>query len=100
LGIVTTFAMTIYLAKGWKAGVLSDVHVEPNYQQNITADTKCILNEKKVVYTDQFAPYGRLGCDIPVGTLELVLKRMSEKEKKLDVLFMPGDFIGHTIPID
>jgi hypothetical protein len=25
---------------------------------------------------------------------------MSEKENSLDVLFMPGDFIGHSIPID
>jgi len=100
LGIVATFAISIHLAKGWKAGVLTDVHVEPNYHPNITAETRCMLKENNVVYTDKFAPYGWLGCDIPVTTLELVLKRMSEKENRLDVLFMPGDFIGHSIPID
>ena len=77
LGVVTTFAMSISLAKGWKAGVMSDVHIEPNYQPDITAKTYCAKNETNVVYTDQIAPYGRLGCDPPIRTLELILKRIS-----------------------
>ena len=52
-----------------------------------------------MVFTDQLAPYGRFGCDPPVETLELLLKRMRDQETNIDLLFMPGDFIGHAIPL-
>jgi hypothetical protein len=40
-----------------------------------------------------------MGCDPPLATLELILKRMRDQEMGIDLLFMPGDFIGHSIPI-
>ncbi len=57
--------------------MITDVHIEPNYRPDITTKTYCAMNETNVVYTDQFAPYGRLGCDPPIVTLELILKRIS-----------------------
>ena len=84
----------------WKAAILSDVHVDPTYQTNITAEAFCATRpDGKEVYTDQLAPYGRLGCDPPAATLELFLKRMRDQELGIDLLFMPGDFLGHSIPI-
>ena len=67
--------------KGWKAAVLTDVHVDPGYMANITADSYCsVKSTGKVVYTEQLAPYGRIGCDPPIETIELIIKRLSEKE--------------------
>ena len=84
----------------WRAAILTDVHIDPTYQANITEATYCSKKgDGKEVYTDQLAPYGRLGCDPPAATLELILKRMRDQEMGIDLLFMPGDFIGHTIPI-
>lgn len=86
----------------WRAAILTDVHIEPNYQANISAEgfSYCAKRpDGKEVYTDQLAPYGRVGCDPPAATLELILKRIRDQEMGVDLLFMPGDFIGHSIPI-
>ena len=40
---------------------------------------------------------GRMGCDPPLALLEHFLKRMNQTDN-LDVLFMPGDFIGNSVP--
>ena len=88
------------LSLAWRAAILTDVHIDPTYQANITAASYCSnKGDGKEVYTDQLAPYGRLGCDPPAATLELMLKRMRDQEMGVDLLFMPGDFVGHTIPI-
>ena len=69
LAFVSLFAG---LTLAWKAAVLTDVHVNPNYYQNITASSFCEKKDDgKEVYTDQLAPFGRFGCDPPAATLEL-----------------------------
>lgn len=93
-------AATICSGAHWKVAVLSDTHVNVNYQNNITADTYCEKSgSTKMQYTDVIAPLGRMGCDPPVELLQRFLDRMKEGGAP-DVLFMPGDFIGHSIPVD
>ncbi len=94
------FSSLAGVALGWKAAILTDIHIDPGYQDNITSASSCRKTpDGTEVYTDQLAPYGRLGCDPPLVTLELILKRMRDQEQGLDLLFMPGDFIGHGITI-
>jgi|LauGreDrversion4_2_1035121.scaffolds.fasta_scaffold598080_1 hypothetical protein len=50
LAFVSLFAG---LTLAWKAAVLTDVHVNPNYYQNITASSFCEKKDDgKEVYTD------------------------------------------------
>ena len=80
-------------------GVLSDIHINPFYRDNITRLSYCEDNGVKTRYTDQLAPLGRMGCDPPVELLRRFLVKINETEPDLDFLFMPGDFIGHAIPM-
>jgi len=73
--------------------------VNPNYYANITADTYCEMKDKGVKYTETLAFLGRQGCDPPPNLFERFLIRLSKVEKDVDILFMPGDFIGHSIPV-
>ena len=79
--------------------MLTDVHIDPHYQANVTVETYCELSPRGYNYTENVAHLGRLGCDAPIELLERVLYKMNQSEGNLDLLFMPGDFIGHAIPI-
>ncbi len=90
---------TVAWSKTWKSAVLTDVHININYVPNITADTYCELKPANTQYTKDISYFGRLGCDPPPALLERFLQRINQTEPDLDLLFMPGDFIGHSIPI-
>ena len=81
----------------WKIAVLTDVHLNPLYQPNITRTTYCQI-DKGNEYTNDIALFGRIGCDPPELLLDRFLQRLNESEKP-DILFMPGDFLGHAIPL-
>ncbi len=80
--------------------MLTDVHIDPEYYANITAETYCEKKPKGFNYTENVAHLGRLGCDAPIELFERILYKMNQSEGELDLLFMPGDFMGHTIPIE
>jgi hypothetical protein len=92
--------MLVSAQKTWKAAVLTDVHIDPHYQANVTAETYCELKPQGYNYTKDVAHLGRLGCDAPIELFERVLYKINQSEGNLDLLFMPGDFMGHTIPIE
>ena len=52
---------------------MTDVHVDPLYLPYVSALSYCNDKGNKTVYADDIAPYGRLGCDPPVRTFELIL---------------------------
>ena len=86
----------------WKIAVMSDLHLNINYNDNITAQTFC---EKQGTtqnwhYTDVIAPLGRMGCDPPLVLFERFAKRLNESEPDLSVLFLPGDLVGHSLIIN
>lgn len=78
---------------------MTDIHINPGYYPNITADTFCEMKPTGVNYTEELAYMGRQGCDPPIELLERILIKLSA-EPNLHILYMPGDFIGHGIPID
>lgn len=54
-----------------------------------------ITNQDRSIYE---APFGRYNCDPPYSILETFLKLIGEEE--IDILLVPGDFVGHFIAGD
>ena len=90
---------SVAYAKVWKAAVLTDIHLTPGYYANITADSYCEMKPEGVIYTSEVAYMGRMGCDAPIELIEKIMMKMNQSEGQIDILFMPGDFIGHYIPL-
>ena len=82
---------------------LSDIHLNLKYDPNVIYDKQnrifCEQNaEGTNPLDDEVANLGRYGCDTPIELLERMLQTMRKKNPKLDVLFLPGDMIGHGYP--
>ena len=80
-----------------KVVVMSDIHYNVLYRPDISEDTYC-ADEANASPAKTYAPYGRIGCDPPESLFNRFVMRLNETEKP-DLLFLPGDFIGHGTPI-
>ena len=98
---LTTFA--------FKVAVLSDLHLNPFYDPNIDGKAFC---SKQVGKSDPNVPtalLGRIGCDPPKALIETFLQKLNRSmgvddgsgdSDPVDVLFLPGDFVGHKVSIE
>ena len=63
------------LTRDIKVGLISDLHLQPNYDSNwgpyTDAEGDCIVDGG--VLADTFAPMGRYGCDSPQVLIETML---------------------------
>ena len=67
--------------------------VRPNYcEESSQTDASELLST--VAY------FGRLGCDLPKTMVEAAFAKLAYDNPDLDVIFVPGDLIGHGISID
>jgi hypothetical protein len=44
-----------------------------------------------------------MGCDPPIAAFEKIMQKLNYsayEQGRIDMLFLPGDFIGHSLPID
>ena len=71
---------------------ISDIHLMPMYDPK--ANGYCWPANDR---SDTVAHFGRLGCDIPEILVRTVFKRMAYENPNLDVIFVPGDLVGHCI---
>lgn len=81
------------VAHGLKVVVVSDVHYNVFYRPDISELDYC-AEEEHSVKAELYAPYGRLGCDPPHILFDRFIARFNETEKP-DVVFLPGDLVGH-----
>lgn len=54
------------------------------------------MRHKDEEKTEKYAYYGKLGCDSPLALLQKMLLSIKKQNPKLDVLFIPGDMVGHS----
>ena len=61
--LISAAAAATAIAKKMKFGVLTDIHLNPNYKSNITGEENqfCIGN----VLAEELAYFGRSHCDSP-----------------------------------
>ena len=81
---------------------ISDIHLNLAYDPNIayshgTPRSYCQI-EPGAFLADEVANFGRYGCDTPPLMFDNMLKIMQNELPNLDVLFVPGDLIGHSYP--
>lgn len=46
------------------------------------------------------AYFGRFGCDVPAAMVDRAFEKMAIENPDLGFIIMPGDIVGHMIPID
>ena len=68
---------------------VSDIHLDPFYNQSITADTSCRKTEGFQI-ADYEAPYGRVGCDSPEWLWGNALAAMKEKGDGAKFMLLTG----------
>ena len=87
-------------AKLIKFGVLTDLHLNPDYQADVDVrNTYCNsgIYEKKA---KDLAPFGRPGCDSPQLLVESIMKQMKQQHSDLDVILVPGDLVAHGLSVE
>ena len=86
-------------AKIAKFGVITDIHLQPNYYPDRDSGNGhyCELDDP---IAEEMAYFGRLGCDSPFNLVDTIMQKMSHDNPDLDAIFVPGDLIGHGIPVD
>ena len=89
-------------AEKYKFGVLSDMHLQPNYLPNRPANQYCEKAKPGEPDILEFfnAYFGRWGCDAPQLMLESAMQKLAMDHPDLKFLLAPGDLIGHEISID
>lgn len=72
---------------------VSDIHLDPFYNQSMDKDTYCHNSNGSKTTADYKAPYGRIGCDSPEWLWESTLQAM--KSKGADFMLLTGDSAAH-----
>lgn len=67
---------------------VSDIHLDPFYNQSMDKDTYCHNSNGSETTADYKAPYGRIGCDSPEWLWESTLRAM--KSKGADFMLLTG----------
>ena len=67
---------------------VSDIHLDPFYNQSMDKDTYCHNANGSETTADYKAPYGRIGCDSPEWLWESTLRAM--KSKGADFMLLTG----------
>ena len=93
------------LAVQIKIGVFTDIHLQTNYAPNIAASptycgTSSAEEGEDPVYEDNIANFGRFDCDLPYAMVERAFQKMAADHPDLNVILVPGDYIGHGISND
>lgn len=88
-------ALATATAYGYKIGVIADLHTNPNYNPNISANYDCV--QQSGATTDVAAPLGRYGCDSSTALIDIMLKHFRDTFGKPDVLLVLGDHVAHCI---
>ena len=76
-------------------GVLSDIHLNTEYDANGSEKDNCTSNDGK-----ETAVLGRFECDPPYILVDYMLTRFSESFGDVDVLLVTGDHVAHDIAPD
>ena len=76
-----------------KFGVMTDIHLNPNYKPNISGDQYCIGDKED----DQIANFGRAHCDSPYLLVERLMQKMKAENPDLEVILIPGDIVTHGL---
>ncbi len=99
---ISAYSISQVEAKKYTFGVLSDIHLQPNYSPTGTVPNYC--EESSQTDSSQLlntvAYFGRLGCDVPETMVDAAFAKMAHDNADLDAIFVPGDLIGHGISID
>ena len=77
---------------------ISDVHLDPEYDETISAATFC-RNSTGSMPADFSAPYGRVGCDSPNKLVKNVFHAMKNASKtdQPDFIVVTGDMSAHHL---
>ncbi len=88
IGFIELFCISA--AATIKVAVLTDIHLDLNYDSTVSHEGKC---RKGRVKSPTIAPYGRKSCDSPYSLAESALEQI--KKLKPDLLLIPGDIVNH-----
>ena len=88
---VATAALT---ANALKVGVISDMHTNLAYDSWVSDADNCVAGGAKAT---EEAPLGRINCDPSTAMIDFMFQRFTDVYGEVDVLLVPGDFIGHGI---
>lgn len=84
-----------------KIGVMTDIHLQPGYKPDLATSQYCMnhTDGSEDTKTTDMAYFGRLGCDVPYKMVEALMAKMAADNSDMKALLIPGDIIGHTIPV-
>jgi len=82
-------------------GVLADIHLEPDFQSNLTSFSYCMqmtnTGKTETHEAGEDAHFGRYGCDSNLNLTETMLEAMKrDYGEDLDVILVMGDMVGHS----
>ena len=93
--------------------VLNDIHYDPNYNSLIPPSSNLCRGPSYAPVTSHFEEFpllktnplliselkpsifGQFGCDSPAKLLEIMLDELLLKDPNPDIIYLPGDFVGH-----
>ena len=84
-------------ATALKVGHISDLHLHmmysPYWGPRLDHEGDCVVNGGTL--TDEKAPMGRYGCDVPLVLIETMFEEFNRSHGKQDVIILTGDFNAH-----
>ena len=80
--------------------ILTDLHYNEDYMENIAEITNCKKKEKNIVYTIDRAPWGRYGCDSPGSLVRSSIMKAQQVVRRPDVVLVLGDLAAHKVSCD
>jgi len=71
--------------------------MKPDYNPATSSNSCGPITSLPVTKSEPYAPLGRLGCDPPSWTVEMMIEAFMKKHGDSDFFTLNGDMIGHRI---
>ncbi len=95
LAVGLSLVVTPIPVRAFRLAVLTDVHLDLNYDPTVAPEAKCQKGQLKKSST--VAYYGRKNCDTPYALVESAVEKI--RSLNPDLVLMPGDIASHFVQI-
>lgn len=98
------FLLLTSLACAAEFFVVTDLHLDPTYNGNYNTSSSCsshptngTLGHFAPVQAEDYAHFGRHGCDSPFSLVESCVKAMQLVNPEPEFILLAGDIVGHRV---
>jgi len=95
--IISTIYCKLKRREQFKIGIITDIHIDPYYDPEVSVGNKCMAGSPKESDTSMPSKFGKRGCNSPKDLFLATLDKLHDVLPKPDLIVVTGDIAPHSL---